>query len=305
MSKSDITSSLRNFKNRRDDLLHEDASTFEHHLSRFVEFCQKDELVQGLLLPIEESQEIDVNSWWEKSLRYGSELHFGEGADEELLLRYRIIENVSKEPKKAYQLGKSQGQDQRDDFINMFRSVVIRPFVRELTERLGKAANLASPEARSVQAVPLRRIPSANESKIFLSHKSVDKPLVMRYYDALKESGFEPWLDEPNMPAGSNLERGIRQGFKESCAAVFFITEDFKDKKYLASEVDYAVIEKRQKENKFAIITLRYSDATAVPDLLDPYIYKDVDNDLEGYYELLRALPVELGPIRWKVEVVE
>jgi hypothetical protein len=107
------------------------------------------------------------------------------------------------------------------------------------------------------------------------------------------------------MPAGTNLERGIFKGFDESCAAVFFITEDFKDEKYLATEVDYAMMQKRRKGSKFAIIILRYSNAAEVPALLAPYIYKTVPNDLDGFYELLRALPIELGPVRWKAEVVK
>jgi hypothetical protein len=77
--------------------------------------------------------------------------------------------------------------------------------------------------------VPLQRIPSPRESKILRSHKSVDKPLVYRYFHALKAIGFDPWLDESNMPAGSNLEREVLRGFEESCCAVFFITENFRD----------------------------------------------------------------------------
>ena len=72
----------------------------------------------------------------------------------------------------------------------------------------------------------------------------------------------------------------------------------------MATEVDYAVIQKRAKGHKFAIITLRYPDAEAVPGLLTPYTYKNVQNDLDGMYELLRALPIELGPVRWKAKVV-
>jgi hypothetical protein len=132
----------------------------------------------------------------------------------------------------------------------------------------------------------------------------VDKPLVYRYYHCLKQIGFDPWLDESDMPVGANLERGILLGFQESCAAVFFITDNFADEKYLAAEVDYAVMQKRHKGNKFVIITLRYSNATSVPGLLSPYIYKDVANDLEGFQSLIAALPVELGPVRWKREVV-
>ena len=42
------------------------------------------------------------------------------------------------------------------------------------------AADLATPEARALQAVPLSRIPGSKEIKIFLSHKSIDKPPAMR-----------------------------------------------------------------------------------------------------------------------------
>ena len=127
---------------------------------------------------------------------------------------------------------------------------------------------------------------------------------MQRYYLALNSLGFDPWLDQPNMPAGSNLDRELLRGFQESCAAVFFITENFTDEKYLATEIEYALIEKRKKEKKFSIITLRYPNASAVPDLLVRYVYKDVTNDLEGFSAVLTALPIELGPVRWKQEVV-
>ena len=83
-----------------------------------------------------------------------------------------------------------------------------------------------------------------------------------------------------------------------------FITENFKDQNYLATEVDYAVIQKRKKGKKFAIITLRYTDASPVPSLLTTYVYRDVSNDLDGFKELLKALPIELGPVRWRADVV-
>jgi len=205
----------------------------------------------------------------------------------------------------AHEFGYAFRKYKDSEGIALFRTLIIRPFAEEMTHRLGEAANIVSPEERALQAVPLIRIPRLDETRIFLSHKSVDKPLVHRYYDALKELDFAPWLDEPDMPAGANLERELFKGFEESCAAVFFITENFKDEKYLAAEVDYAVIQKRKKGSKFAIITLRYSNAAPVPDLLTPYTYKTVSNDLAGFYELVRALPIELGPVRWKAKVVE
>ena len=52
--------------------------------------------------------------------------------------------------------------------------------------------------------------------KIFLSHKGFDKPLVCRFKSTLALFGFDPWLDEDAMPAGTNLERGILKGFTDS-----------------------------------------------------------------------------------------
>jgi hypothetical protein len=303
LSREKVTDSLRLFKSRRDDLLHEDVTAFDHHLQRFVEFCRTDLLVQKVIDPLRKRVVINIEEWWKSTLNRGSKIVFPADTEDELLLRFEILENVLDESDKLYKFGFAQGVHKRDDCIGLFRTLIIRPFIEELSHRLGEVANIASPEARTVQAIPLYRIPSPNEIKIFLSHKTVDKPLVYRYYQALQEVGFTPWLDEPSMAAGANLERELFRGFEESCAAVFFVTDNFKDEKYLASEVEYAVMQKRKKGNKFAIITLRYSNAAPVPGLLTPYIYKDVESDLQGFFELVRALPLELGPVRWKAEI--
>jgi len=304
LNKEEVLNSLRNFKRRRDDLLHEDVATFDHNFERFLEYCESDLLATSVLSPIKVKSSTDIGEWWGSATHRPPKLSFPANADEELALRYRIMKSVQEQPTYIFQLGIAHGQNKRDSSIELFRTLLLRPFVEELSQRLGTAADLATPEARDLQAVPMNRLLGRSEGKIFLSHKSVDKPLVYRYYQALKILGFDPWLDESNMPVGSNLEREVLRGFQESCAAVFFITANFVDEKYLAAEVDYAMMQKRAKGNKFAIITLRYTDASPVPTLLTPYIYKDVANDLEGFHSLLRALPIELGPSRWKAEVV-
>ena len=140
--------------------------------------------------------------------------------------------------------------------------------------------------------------------RIFLSHKGADKQLVREYKRTLEELGFDPWLDEDAMSAGTELERGILQGFKDSCAAIFFITPSFKDENYLATEVDYAIAEKRNKAERFSIITLVFEEdgiKGTVPSLLHRYVWKEPKNDLEALREILRALPVQVGDIYWKI----
>lgn len=139
--------------------------------------------------------------------------------------------------------------------------------------------------------------------KIFLSHKSINKDKVRNFKTILELLGFSPWLDEEAMSAGANLERSLHSGMVDSCAAIFFITPDYKDEKYLATEIDYAISRKRQDE-KFSIITLVFSDENGekgvVPNLLQPYVWKEPANDLLALAEILKALPLEVGDIRFK-----
>lgn len=140
--------------------------------------------------------------------------------------------------------------------------------------------------------------------KIFLSHKGTNKPIVEDYYNVLREIGFTPWFDKDALVAGVPLERGLLNGMKESCAAVFFITPDFKDENYLATEIDYAIAEKREKKDKFAIITLvlpgEDGKKGSVPELLKRFVWKEPDNNIQALHEILRSLPIETDTIVWK-----
>ena len=138
---------------------------------------------------------------------------------------------------------------------------------------------------------------------VFLSHKGADKPMVREFKRTLEELGFDPWLDEDAMDAGAELERAILQGFKDSCAAVFFVTPAFQDEAYLATEVNYAMQERREKGDRFSIITLVFSDGSnkgVVPDLLKQYVWKEPAGEVEAFREIVRAIPIGVGPIQWK-----
>jgi hypothetical protein len=133
--------------------------------------------------------------------------------------------------------------------------------------------------------------------KIFLSHKSLDKGLVRRFKAALEVVGFDVWLDEDAMAAGAELERSLIKGFNDSRAAVFFITPNYVDDGYLATEVDYAIAERREKREGFSIITLVFKDDQGkegqVPPLLRKYVWKHPADELSAFVEIVRALPME------------
>ena len=131
----------------------------------------------------------------------------------------------------------------------------------------------------------------SDSKRVFLSHKGTNKGFVIDFRDTLELLGYEPWLDDEAMPAGTRLERGILQGMKDSCGVVFFITPEFKDEGYLATEIDYAVGEKRRKGDKFAIITLQFvgddESKAPIPELLLPFVWKTPKTDLEALREIV------------------
>lgn len=144
----------------------------------------------------------------------------------------------------------------------------------------------------------------SNSKKIFLSHKGTDKTQVRDYKETLQTLGYQPWLDEDAMPAGTSLERGLLKGMQDSCGVVFFITPSFKDEGYLATEIDYAIGEKRKKKDKFTIITLQFSGENGsigdVPALLRKYVWKTPKTQIEALREIVRALPIEPKSIDWR-----
>jgi len=145
---------------------------------------------------------------------------------------------------------------------------------------------------------------TSDSKKVFLSHKGVDKDLVIEFKKSLELLGYEPWLDEDAMPAGTSLERGLLQGMQDSCSVVFFITPSFKDEGFLETEVNYAIQEKRKKGDKFAIVALQFVGADGkvgeIPELLKPYVWKKPRTSLEAFREIVRALPVVPGIVDWR-----
>jgi len=134
------------------------------------------------------------------------------------------------------------------------------------------------------------------ENRIFLSHKGINKPNIREFNETLKLIGFDTWLDEDAMNAGASLDRALLEGMKNSCAAVFFVTPDYKDEGYLETEIDYAIQQKREKGDDFQIITLALTDGSGkrgiVPDLLQRYVWKEPNNDLEGLREIIKSIPL-------------
>ena len=142
--------------------------------------------------------------------------------------------------------------------------------------------------------------------KIFLSHRTADKDRVRIFAKALRSLGFDPWLDEEALPSSKPVERTLLAGMNESCAAVFFVTENFIDEGFLSTEIDYALLRRRKLEKvgeEFAIIVLVVEaevGSIAVPEILQTHRHSSHYTELEAFEALICALPVRTGTVLWR-----
>jgi len=296
---------LARYKRCRDAVLQAEEDTFVHHAHEFVRELRRNPLTKPAL---DKLPAFDVDAWlnpiieqWKKTR--DARLTLPDDDDERLIVLLDLTASMA-EPDD----GNKMSVDDYGRLLNIYKrdrataaviDSVVRPLCELLNTKLQQILAVAHPAVRELAGVPLGRIPAPNETLIFLSHKTADKPVVRPYYDLLKELGFSPWLDEESMKPGDTLHREITEGFDRACAVVFFITKHFVDEKWLKLEIDAAVQRKIERDKRFAVITLVFDDAR-VPRPLRNYIWVKIDNQVEAFRQVVRALPIEVGPTRWR-----
>src|SRR5262249_5014444 len=98
-TKEEVTESLQAFKSRRDDVLHEDDSVFEHHLDAFVQFCENDPVAAPILEDAQRSKP-DFDEWWNATFSEDQrkpDLKFPNNPDQNLALRFEVLRFATKQ----------------------------------------------------------------------------------------------------------------------------------------------------------------------------------------------------------------
>lgn len=308
---NEITKAMSAFKHARDAALHADAGDLEHHLIEFVKEVRRNELCQKVLAAL---PAFDAETWWSEqsggpdARRYRlTGIALPDDSDAKLSALWDLASSMGSGDRKRLSVagfGQMFGAFKSTDAASKAISLVVRPFAEALTDRLREYSGMASPSLREIAGLPLAAIPPQDQTRIFLSHRSLDKQIVRPFRDVLAELGYEPWLDEHEMPAGSTLHRAISAGMDASCAVVFFITPNFEDARWLGREIDHAISRKIDQGDKFAVITLVFGDAE-VPRPLREYVWANVKGEADALLQIIRALPIELGAARWRRRIYQ
>lgn len=159
-----------------------------------------------------------------------------------------------------------------------------------------KAAKVAAGKevATLIQNWAEARRRDVENSRIFLSHKGVNKPLIEKIDRALRLLNLKTWFDRDDLAAGDPLVRGVDSAFSGCAAAVFFISGEYVDAGVIRKEIDRAVHEAAMRGDSFRVIPLvlaQHGGTDAkVPAPLQTLVWKTVD-DVEIVPTILRALP--------------
>lgn len=134
-------------------------------------------------------------------------------------------------------------------------------------------------------------------SRIFLSHKGVDKPFVEKVDGALRQLGLKTWFDKDDLAAGDTLARDVENAFAQCSAAVFFVSAHYFDAGVIGKEIDRAIHEAATRGAGFRIIPLLLAQHGGtddrVPKPLRTLVWKTV-NDVDVVPVILRSLPAAI-----------
>ena len=151
--------------------------------------------------------------------------------------------------------------------------------------------------AKLMQAWAERRRLRVENSRIFLSHKGVNKPFVTKVDAALRMIGLRTWFDQDDLAAGDTLVRGVDSAFADCSAAVFFISSDYVDSGVIGKEIDRAIHEAAIRNDSFRIIPLVLAQHGGtddrVPRPLKTLVWKTVQ-DIDVVPTILRSLPPDI-----------
>ncbi|MCL6258920.1 toll/interleukin-1 receptor domain-containing protein [Aquiflexum sp. TKW24L] len=132
---------------------------------------------------------------------------------------------------------------------------------------------------------------------IFLSHSSIDKPLIDEIAFELINEGLDIWLDKWEIENGDLLDDKINQGIKDSCFVIVFLSPDSMKSSWVQKEIQ-ETISKESTEKKKYLLLVKLKDCD-LDQKISNRLYTDFSISFtEGLSNLIRLLKSKAKNIR-------
>ena len=128
-----------------------------------------------------------------------------------------------------------------------------------------------------------------SNTKVFLSHSSKDKELVLSLAVDLKERGIDSWLDVNDILPGESIIDKINDGLEKSDFVLLFLSKNSVTSNWVKKEWE-TILWDEVNTGKTKIIPIKLDDAS-IPKILQTKKYIDFSIDYNrGLIELVEAL---------------
>lgn len=129
---------------------------------------------------------------------------------------------------------------------------------------------------------------SEKQRKTFLSYSRFNKDFAIKLAKELKSEGFDIWLDQLDIPAGSRWDREVEKALRESEIFMIILTPTSVDSENVLDEIGYAI----DNGKRFLPVLLEKCD---IPFRLKRFQYvdftnKNFDDGVESAKDLLKSL---------------
>jgi hypothetical protein len=133
--------------------------------------------------------------------------------------------------------------------------------------------------------------------KVFISYTQQDKAFVVRLSDALRDAGFETWVDDFEISVGDNLIQRISEGIQACDYIIPVISRRYTQSQWARRELN-AFAMREVSDNKNTIIPVLIEDCE-IPVFLRDKVYADFRSSFdEPLQKLIKALKAKQKPGR-------
>jgi len=129
----------------------------------------------------------------------------------------------------------------------------------------------------------------AARPRVFLSHSSIDKPLVRQLKKDIDPEGFDCWIDENEIEVSDPLPQEISDALETSDYFIANFSKNFAASKWAQQELTAAVA--LEKSGRIKRVIFARMDDTPIPALYHGNLYADFRGDYNGgLHSVVRAL---------------
>ena len=128
------------------------------------------------------------------------------------------------------------------DSFDLEDELVNEQELRRLNECIESQEKLRKYLERNILPLVMKKIKYTRflpQFSFFLSHKSVNKPLMRTFRNGLKFLGYQTWLDEEDMPVGS-LQGALRVAVEKCDCFVAWLNQEYFESDYCKAELLHA-----------------------------------------------------------------